>query len=288
MRRIVKNTLIIALLYIVSINNGHAFDIDETVDDEIRKNYNSSRLINDVSSKNHALAKKIQNNSTQETLPDLPNITKTTTVKSKPENPKPNYTKTYQTQNIKIKKGTTFTVYNTKAISDWQAKGTKVVFKTNSNYSSKKYNLKGEVSFTGEIIESHQPQITCNGGLVAINIYSMNYKGMTVPLNAYVVRADDKKIFFNTIKGERNYIKTVWKKGNWGRVLFNKMLTLTMSLGAEGSTLILSPFPFAYGTICLGANALTSPICAFFSKGGHVSIPANSTFKIKLEEDAYF
>ncbi len=113
----------------------------------------------------------------------------------------------------------------------------------------------------------------------------MIYKGQTLPVNAYITRANDKKIFLNNIKGERKYLKTMWQKGNWGRTLFNNMLALTINLGSEGSTFILSPFPLAYGTICLGANALTSPFCAFFSKGGHVSIPAGRTFKIKLLDD---
>ena len=66
------------------------------------------------------------------------------------------------------------------------------------------------------------------------------------------------------------------------------MLNLTINLGGEGSTLILSPFPVAYGTICLGLNAITSPITAFFSKGGHVSIPANSNFRIKFEDEVNY
>ena len=113
----------------------------------------------------------------------------------------------------------------------------------------------------------------------------MKYKGQTIPLNAYITRANDKKIFFNNIKGERTFLKTMWKKGDWGRTLFNKMLNLTINLGATTSTLVLSPFPLTYGTICLGANAITSPITAFFSKGGNVSIPANSNFRIKLLDD---
>ena len=94
-------------------------------------------------------------------------------------------------------------------------------------------------------------------------------------------------IFFNDIKGSRTYIKTMWKKGNWGRSLFNRMMSLTVNLGSSNSTLILTPFPFMYGTICLGANTLVSPITAFFSKGGHVSIPAGSKFVLKLNEPAY-
>ena len=77
----------------------------------------------------------------------------------------------------------------------------------------------------------------------------------------------------------------MWNKGNWGRTLFNKMLNVSIGLGGEGSTLILTPFPVAYGTICLGVNAITSPICAFFSKGGHISIPANSQLRIKLIDE---
>ena len=107
------------------------------------------------------------------------------------------------------------------------------------------------------------------------------------PINGYITKANGKLIFFNNIKGQRTYLKTMYKKGNWGRTMFNKMINLTVNLGSDGATLILTPFPFLYGTICLGANTIVSPITAFFSKGKHVSIPTGSPFKIKLTEDAY-
>jgi hypothetical protein len=114
----------------------------------------------------------------------------------------------------------------------------------------------------------------------------MIHKNQRVPIDAFITRANDKKIFLNNIKGERTYLKTMWKKGNWGRTMFSKMLTVSVGLSATGSTVVLTPFPFAYGTLCLGANTIISPITAFFSKGGHVSIPAGSAFRIKLIEDA--
>lgn len=294
MRKIVTSTLIIASLYIVSICQGHAFDIDETVDDEIRKNYNPTKLVKDVGLKDSALNKKIEalpsppKQQIDEALPALPSITKQ-------ENTYKSYVSTNSTAqqsykpytggNIKIKAGKSFNVINSNAVSDWQRKGTKVRFSTKGNTFGRKYTIPNGTVFEGEIIESHGPQITCNGGLIVIKIYSMKYKGQTIPVTAYVTRANDKKIFFNNIKGERNYIKTTWKKGNWGRTLFGNMLSVTSDLGSDGATLILSPFPFAYGTVCLGLNAITSPICAFFSKGGHVSIPAGSNFRIKLVDD---
>ncbi len=288
----VKNTLILIFSCFFIGNAGHAFDLDETVDDEIRKNYNPTKLVDDVGIKETALEKNIKSEPL-EPLPALPNITKqgattkTSDVKSNTITPpKQNYIP-YQGGNIKVRKGTSFPVVSSMAISDWQTKGTRVKFSSKSNIYKKKYTIPAGTVFQGEIIESHQPQISGNGGLVVIRVSSMLYKGQIVPIKAYITRADDKKIFLNNIKGDRTYLKTMWKKGNWGRTLFNKMMTLTVNLGGDGSTLILAPFPIAYGTLCLGLNTLTSPICAFFSKGGHVKIPAGSEFRIKLLEDTF-
>ena len=277
MLRIVICTLFILIF---CAEHAHAFDLDMTVDDDIRKNYNSSKLIKDTNTEY-----------LDEGLPELPNNLKeqkSSANYSSQKNVK--YTtpeKLISSGNIKIRRGTSFSVTNTTKINDWQTKGTTVKFKTNSAIYKKHYTIPAGTTFSGEIIESHQPQITCNGGLVVVRVRYMTYKGQNIPLNAYVTRANNKIIFLNNIKGERKYIKTMWKKGNWGRSLFNRMMALTINLGSEGSTIILSPFPFLYGSICLGANTLVSPITAFFSKGGHVNIPAGKQFKIKLLEDAF-
>lgn len=280
-----KNVVIACLIFIFSTNSVLAFDLDMTVDDEIRKNYNSSKLINDTHTQ-----------SDEESLPSLPEISKydkqndtvNQVIKNEVTAQKdivPNHN--IINNSVKISKGTSFNVVNSTKISDWLAKGNTVKFYTKSPIVKRKYTIPANTIFTGEILEVHRPQITCNGGLVVIRVRSMTYKGQTVPINAYITRADDKMIFLNNIKGERTYLKTMWKKGNWGRTLFGRMLNLTVDLGGDGATLLLSPFPFAYGTICLGLNTLASPISAFFSKGGHVSIAAGSSFRIKLLDDAY-
>ena len=275
--RIVTITLLILICYAKHVN---AFDLDLTVDDEIRKNYKSEQLIKDTHTED------------LDTLPELPERLRNDNSKN---NAKTNVTKAnYQPPvqqihigNTKIHKWTSFNVVNSSKISDWQTKGTTVKFKTTSTINKRKYSIPSNTVFIGEIIESHQPQVSCNGGLVVIRIRSMAYKGQIIPVNAYVTRANDKLIFLNNIKGERTYLKTMWEKGNWGRTLFNRMLTLTINLGGDGSTFLLSPFPLAYGTICLGANALISPFTAFVQKGKHVSIPSGSQFRIKLLDDAY-
>ena len=269
-------------------NFCHAFDLDETVDDELRKNYTPSEAIKKANKQN-PLNKNIENDS--ESLPVLPKITKTQSVIQSVNNNTAQVIAQPPKQNIgyntKIKKGTVVEVLSVSAVSDWQRAGAKVKFKSKKVKNGRGFTIPSGTIFYGEIIESHQPQITCNGGLVVLRVYSMGYKGNIVPIDAYIIRANDKKIFFNNIKGKRTYLKTVYQKGNWGRALFGKMCSLTVNLGKDGSTLLLSPFPFVYGTICLGANTIISPITAFFSKGGHISIPAGSSYKIKFTNDAW-
>ncbi len=280
------------ILLSLSIGQVFAFDLDETIDDDIRKSYNSSKLVKDTNTEEldslPPLPDKLKNEkkiNTKNTTSSLNNVSvnrpKTNSSFTSPP------VKTISAGNIKIPKGTSVNVVNSSKISDWQKAGTTVKFTSKTGINNKKFTIPANTVFTGEILESHQPQITCNGGLVVIRIRSMSYKGETVSINAYVTRANGKNIFFNDIKGQRTYLKTVWKKGNWGRSIFNRMLTLTVNLGGDGSTILLTPFPFLYGTLCLGLNTLTSPICAFFNKGGHVSIPAGSAFRIKLLDDAY-
>ena len=73
MKKIVKNTLLSVILVLSMTNIGHAFDLDATVDDEIRKNYNPNKLIEDVGLKNNALNKNIIYDSPKidPNLPDL-------------------------------------------------------------------------------------------------------------------------------------------------------------------------------------------------------------------------
>ena len=81
------------------------------------------------------------------------------------------------------------------------------------------------------------------------------------------------------------YSPRLYNRTNIFRDSPEKGAAVSVGLGATGSTIVLTPFPFAYGTLCLGANTILSPITAFFSKGEHITIPAGSDFRIKLLEE---
>ena len=79
MRIDVKRTLILLAIYMLTPSFGHALDLDATVDDEIRKNYNPNQLIQDVNIKEEsALEKSLKSDTPDEALPALPNITNST------------------------------------------------------------------------------------------------------------------------------------------------------------------------------------------------------------------
>lgn len=262
-----KRILYTIFVIFFTISSIPAIDLDTTVDDEIRKNYNSDKLID-------------------ENLPELPKFLQQEQTKIKPDTTEVIKQKlTPAAYRGKIKKGTKIPVVNDSKISDWLRKGAKVTFHTKSQIYAKGVTIPVGTKFYAEVEDSHQPQLSCNGGLVVLKVHSIVMNGSVTLIDGYITRADDKKIFLNNIKGKRTYWKTLWNKTGFGRNLFDRMLTLTAKLGKDGSTIILSPFPFCYGTVVLGLNTLTSPLFALFSKGGHVSIPAGSDFVIKLRED---
>ena len=136
----VKKTLIAIILSLSMTNFGHALEFDATIDDEIRKNYNPNKLVNDTGVNNSALDKSLQADvmppSVDINLPELPNITKTGTTTKTPD-VKTTVTTSkytpYRGGNIRIKEGTSLDVISIDAISDWQTAGTQVKFINKKN-----------------------------------------------------------------------------------------------------------------------------------------------------------
>ena len=63
------------------------------------------------------------------------------------------------------------------------------------------------------------------------------------------------------------------------------MNKLSASLAKDKTTVISSPFTFAYGVAIGGVSTITSPVISIFCKGRGVYIPSGTTFKIKFEKD---
>lgn len=278
-----------------------AWNLDLTVDDEIRKNYNPDKLEAEAlpplpsiatpkNKQNDDTKQSEKTSTTQQSPSSLPKTTPTTETQKEVIRQTAPITQTQLPSNLaaaKIKKGTKFKVKLATNISDKCKPGAGLTFVNQSPVTVTYLTIPSQTKFKGVIVDSHRPQLSGNGGLIVITVNSANIKGQQIPIKAYITKANHKKIFFNNIKGERKYWKNAVASTEKGRNYFKKMWKVTKSLSKDAGTIILTPFSLATGTVVVGVNFLMSPLFAVFSKGGSISIPAGTNFEIKLLEDVY-
>ena len=274
------NKLLIILISLnLTLMPVFALEFDLSVDEEIRKNYNPSKLeleglppLPDVKP-NVPPPKNIQE------VNKLPNL-------SPPEH-KPVITKIDKSTAIRIKKGTKFKVKSNQAVSDVTPIGTRLSFTSQMPVTKRYITIPQGTVFKGEVANSHLPQMSGNGGLLVLSVDSMVVKGKTVGIEAKITKANHKKIFLNNIKGKRQYWKGTKNSLKPGTKFYKKMMRATSKLADGPVTVILTPFTVVAGVAVYAVNFVGSPLFGLFSKGGRISIPQGSEFEIKLLEDVY-
>ena len=284
----IKNVGTMFIVFLLFMSPVFSLELDTSVDEEIRKNYNPSKL-------------------ELESLPPLPSIKPNQPVSKPPLEPieipeskpigklppltpadkKPVIKKVDKSTAIRIKKGTKFTVKSSQAISDATRVGTRLSFVSQNSVTQRYVTIPQGTIFKGEVYDSHLPQLSGNGGLIVLGIDSMVFRGSTVGIEAKITKANHKKIFLNNIKGERKYWKGTVNSLKPGTKFYKKMMRITSKLANGTFTVILTPFTVVAGVAVYAVNFVGSPLFGLFSKGGRISIPAGSEFEIKLLEDVY-
>ena len=271
------------------------YDIDTSVDSQIRKKYNTKKIENDLlpdlpdKLKNDVPLKSNEDFTNQEPV-KLNNTPKNNSSANTNSTPPAAQQQLKEIniptgQKITLKKGTKFTVRSTSSMSDKMREGAKIYFKLSKPIQTKNFYLSENTRFTGVVVDSHTPQLSGNGGLLVIKVDNITANGKSQEINAKITKANYKKIFFNNIKGKRSYLKNVIETTKPGKKFYDKMWASTKKFANKKITFILSPFTLITGATVYGVNIIGSPIFAIFSKGGSISIPANSAFEIKLLED---
>lgn len=291
---------ILFISFIMLLNSGAvAFELDWSADDEIRKNYDSSKL-------------------EEEVLPDLPPVLKTTpqqtesVIKQVQQNtsttteiPKSNIDIEYSSTPgktlkklsgvsgsdsytaIKIPKGTKFKVKSQTKLSDWNTEGARASFITTEPVTKRYITIPTGTVLKGVIEDSHQPNFAGNGGLIKLKSDTMVLNGNSRNIDAKIIRANNKKIFLNNIKGKRGYLKGIANNVDKGQQFYNKSRKASEKLSQNPIGAIISPVPTIVGAAGYGANLIVSPLTALWSKGSHISIPAGSPYTIKLKQDLF-
>lgn len=289
----VKNISTIFIIFMLLATPVFALELDTSVDDEIRRTYDPSKLEQSLP----ALPKTapVQQN----TVPKTSQTTQApqTAPKSLPSTPVakpqlgvkklPNEYKFDKSTAIRIKKGTKFRVKSNSVISDYLKEGARVSFTTIKPVTQRYITVMDGTKFTAVVEDSHLPQMTGNGGLIVLMVDSITVNGQTRSVHGKITKANLKKIFFNNIKGKRQYWKGVANQIDKGENFYKKTRRTSSKLADNPVGVIVSPIPTITGIVVYAVNFVGSPLFAIWSKGGRISIPAGSEFEIKLLEDVY-
>lgn len=271
---------IIVLVLLMLLYSCQAFELDTSVDEEIRRNYNPSALEQKLPALPKTTPKSSQTTNVPKNLPLSEPSKVQIGVKKLPDN----YDKSTA---IKIKKGTKFKVKSNNVISDYLKEGARVSFTSTESVMQRYITVPAGTKFYATINDSHLPQYSGNGGLIVMAVDSAVIKGASRPLNAKITKANFKKIFFNNIKGKRTYWKGVGKQITKGENFYKKSRRASNKLADNPVGIIISPIPTIAGMAVYAVNFVGSPLFAIWSKGNRISIPAGAEFEIKLLEDVY-
>lgn len=275
-----------------------AFELDTSVDEEIRRNYNPSALEQNLPTLPRTSPNQFQSSTSKTTntagnkTGSTPSVPKSQPI-SQPSKPQlvikkmENDYKYDKSTAIRIKKGTKFRVRSNCVISDYQREGTRVSFTSIKPVTQRYITINEGTRFNGVVENSHLPQYSGNGGLIVLLVDGMVVNGSTKSIHAKITKANLKKVFFNNIKGKRGYIKGVSRQVDKGENFYKKTRRTSAKLADNPVGIIISPIPTIAGMAVYAVNFVGSPIFAIWAKGSRISIPAGSEFEIKLLEDVY-
>ena len=204
---------------------------------------------------------------------------KATSTYTKPQN----YTK-YRT--TILAKGTQVRATNTTKLSDSMYEGQTVTFLTTQEIYTSKFKIPAKTKLTVRIADAHMPQITCNGGLIGLKVAAVNINGYNQPVDASIIKIKTDNVYFSNLKGKHTYWKTTGKKAKWGQNIYKKWSNSAKKLANKGACIIIAPFPYVAGLVTVCASTVTSPVTALLGKGERIIVPPNTTFTIKINEDA--
>lgn len=275
---------IIVLVLLMLLYSCQAFELDTSVDEEIRRNYNPSALEQKLPALPKTLPTQTPKSSQTPNVPKNLPVTEPSKIQIGVKKLPDNYDKSTA---IKIKKGTKFKVKSNNVISDYLKEGARVSFTSTEPVMKRYITVPAGTKFTAQIKDSHLPQYSGNGGLIVMTVDSAVIKGTTRTLNAKITKANLKKVFFNNIKGKRTYWKGVGKQIDKGERFYKKSRRASNKLADNPVGIIISPIPTIAGMAVYAVNFVGSPLFAIWSKGGRISIPAGAEFEIKLLEDVY-
>lgn len=272
--------LIIAVMFMFSSVKVSAYDLDTSVNSEIEQKYDSDKLNKDMGVNTSGQVRK-SSKKAPKTTPSFDNSTPSVSNSSAKS------TSTQTKAGTKIPSGTKFIVKSNNAVSGSSGVNTMLSFTSTYGVYINGLTIPAGTVFKGYVENSHTSQITGNGGLIEIKIISMTFNGKTTQIEGKITKANSKNVFLNNIKGKRQYLTNVGNQLKKGVNIYNKIHNVSSVIPNNPVNKVLSPVSAVVGAAGTLTNTVISPVIAVFKKGQNISLPAGTTFEIKLTNDAY-
>lgn len=272
--------LLFLVLISISINASLALTLDTSVDSELKKKYDYNKLNEEVLPQLPSHLKNNQKQTNTQTQKNTATKPKQTVVQNIVNSVKNNF-------DIKIPSGTKFYAKSNIKLSSWNKKDTPISFTTVAPVYNTFITIPTGSVLKGVVAVSHGAQITGNGGLLELKITSLTYNGKTIPVEGKITKVNSKNIFFNRIKGKRQYITGIENKIKQGNNFYQKTKNIASKMQKNSVGTVLSPIPILTGWAGTALMTAASPITGLVQKGQNVTIPQGTEFEIKLTADAY-
>ena len=277
-----KKIFIILSLIFFTIYPAFSYELDTSVDAEIKQKYNSTKLSDEMLPQ---LPSNLKNSATS---PSGQSNTGTPTVTTTPAfNAKQAISSLIPRSGKRIPRWTKFELKSDGKATSWFGLNTSISFRSTNEVRKGTVIIPAGTKFNGNVVKSHSSQITGNGGLLEIKITSLIYEGKTIPINAVITKVDGENIFFNRIKGARQYLVGVKNKIKSATNTYKKGRAASAKLSSNPIGTLISPLPTIGGFVAGAVGTVASPITGLIQKGKDVNIPAGTLYEIRFVEDAY-
>ena len=258
------------------------YELDTSVNSQIEQKYDANKLNKDMKVNQNQGQKQISNKKPPKGTPVFDNsATPVTKITNTVQNI------VTQKTGTKIPSGTKFSVKSNASVSGWSGVNSLLTFTSTQPVYKSNIVIPAGTQFRGIIAASHGGQITGNGGLIKIKITSMSFNGKTITVEGKITKVNSKNVFFNNIKGARQYLQGVDNKITQGINFYKKARNLSSKMSSNPVGTILSPLPTITGWLGSAVCTVTSPVTGLTQKGKNISIPSGSLYEIKLTQDAY-
>ena len=186
---------------------------------------------------------------------------------------------------IKLEKGTKFKVRSLEPMDSETPLGAIIEFESQTPQALIPDQEPANVIFKGEVVENNPPRFAGRSGTIKLEIKHIKVNNITYPAMAYVSKVGNRRAMGGFVAGIPNYKNNLSDLANQGTITIDKVYKHPCDYDCTTTTSIVKPAYYLGSALLQLADLMAVPIICLFKNGNNLSIPAQTAFEIKLDEN---